>query len=363
MEIDSLLVQIIKNKGSDLHLKIGHKPVARINGKLYEIGNNILTGADIENLTFPIMDENQKNNFMNSSFEEFVYSISLVGRFKVTLYRDRGQITASIRAIKSNIPSFVSLRVPEEIRKLTDYTSGIIIICGGSRSGKSTFSASLIQEINMQKSCRIVTIEDPIEYSFQDKQSLISQVELGRDIQNLAQAKRLITRSDAEIIYLSEVRNADELDFLLHSASTGHLVITTFNANTSALALFQLIRLIPHETKEYMIHDVAANVKAVVGLKLLSSTSSEMESILATELLTVNNFVSNLIQKNDLQSTCDFMASSKDPNTFDFNRSYMDLIKKKLITKKTALENSPNPEKLKMLLQGIAFDSLNISNP
>ncbi len=355
MEIDKLLALGTKNKSTYIHLKPGQKPIARINNKLYEVGNVNLAGSDIQKLVYEIMSEEQIKNYQECKLTEFSYMLQGSGRYRITVYRDRGEVAATIKHLGTS-----TISLPDEIKNFLDYKWGIILICGSAGSGKTAFATSLLEEFNSEKRHRVITLEDPIEYIFKDKQSLFTQLEMGRDISSFDQAIRLINKSDAELVYLSDIADSTSLEFAFKVSGSGRLLVTTFNCSTAAAAITQLLELEPSERKGFCRSELARNLRVVMALKLLPSATTEVEPVLATEMLTVSNSVAGNIANNEVSKLADIMAASKDPMIYDFTQSYLELIRTKRITKKTALENSPYPDRLKMSLQGIAFDSQGI---
>jgi twitching motility protein PilT len=352
-EVEKLMVACAKHKASDLHLKVGQKPILRINTMIHEMGTRALSQEDVKRMMYDIMTELQRDRFETEHDLDFAYSIPGVGRFRINVFHERGTMAAAMRRVNTSIPTFNDLNLPPETKKICDYEQGLIIVAGPTGSGKSTTLACILDHINGTQKVHMITIEDPIEYLFQDKKSFVNQREIGIDVPDFHQALKHVVRQDPDVILIGEMRDYVSFDAALMASETGHLVFATIHASSAPQCIGRLLDLFPTERQPLIRQSLAFNLRAILCQRLLPSTKEGVKMVPAVEVLFNNATSQKLIMNAEDKKLADLIRASKEEGMQDFNMSLVDLINAGLVSKKAALQYSPNPEQLKMNLQGI----------
>jgi len=352
-DIERLMVAAMRNKASDLHLKAGQKPIVRVNTILHEIGNRALTPDDAKRYIYEIMTDEQRARFETESDLDFAYSLPGVGRFRINIFWDRGAVAVSARRVNTSIPTLKDLHLPDSLQRISEYEQGLIIVAGPTGSGKSTTLACIIDYINANEKTHIVTIEDPIEYLFVDKKSFVSQREIGIDVPDFHQALKHVVRQDPDVILIGEMRDYVSFDAALMASETGHLVFATIHASSAPQCIGRLLDLFPTERQPLIRQSLAFNLKTIVCQRLLPSAQEGVKMVPAVEVLFNNATSQKLIVNAEDKKLSDLIRGSHEEGMQDFNMSISELIKNGLVTKKVGLQYSPNPDQLKMNLQGI----------
>lgn len=359
-EANKLFRMVMKHQGSDLHLKVGLPPCMRLGGVLRQMQMPPLTREDMERLMFPLLTPRQLNIFHEEGgvdFAHLVFDGNLETRFRVNLFRARGKISLVARRVNSKIPNFEGLGLPPVMSELTQYEQGIIILAGVTGSGKSTTIASMLQYINERERMHIVTIEDPIEFTFVDDKSIFNQRELGIDVMDFHKALKDAVRQDPDIILVGEMRDQETFSAALHAAETGHLVFGTIHASSAPSTVSRILDLFPRDMHAPLRQNLAFNLKAVVAQKLLP-TSKEMQAkgisrVPTNEIMRSNPTVRKLILTEEDNKLGDAIRIGKEEGMQDFTESLKQLVQSEKIDRATAFEVAPNVEQLKMSLKGI----------
>jgi twitching motility protein PilT len=352
-EIEKYMVACARNKASDLHLKSGQKPIFRVNTVLHEVGNKALSSEEVKRLIYDIMSEMQRDRFETEHDLDFAYSIPNVGRYRINVFFERGAVGVAMRRVNTQIPTFADLNLPPELRKICDYEQGLIIVAGPTGSGKSTTLACILDHINSSQKVHMITIEDPIEYLFQDKKSFVNQREIGIDVPDFHQALKHVVRQDPDVILIGEMRDYVSFDAALMASETGHLVFATIHASSAPQCIGRLLDLFPTERQPLIRQSLAFNLRTIICQRLLPSAKEGVKMVPAIEVLFNNATAQKLIMNGEDKKLADLIRASKEEGMQDFNMSLVDLINTGLISKKIALQYSPNPEQLKLNLQGI----------
>jgi twitching motility protein PilT len=352
-EVERLMYAAAKNKASDLHLKSGQKPILRVNTVIHEIGSRVLSGDDVRRMMYEIMSEQQRDRYETEHDLDFAYSLAGVGRFRINIFQERGMPAVAARRVNTSIPTFSDLHLPPEVGKITEYEQGLIIVAGPTGSGKSTTLACIIDYINTKQKAHIVTVEDPIEYLFTDKKSFVNQREIGIDVPDFHQALKHVVRQDPDVILVGEMRDYVSFDAALMASETGHLVFATIHASSAPQCIGRLLDLFPVERQAMIRQSLAFNLRSILCQRLLPSCKEGVKVVPAVEVLFNNATSQKLIAGGEDKKLADLIRGSKEEGMQDFNMSLVDLINVGLVSKKAALQYSPNPEQLKMNLQGI----------
>jgi len=356
-DIEKLLIALSKNKGSDLHLKANLKPIFRIATVPHEAGPRVLGDSDVQRLIYEILSDKQKEKYEQDGDIDFAYNIEDWGRYRINVFRDRGSVAVAVRRVNTEIPSFEQLHLPPILKRIALFQEGLIIVAGPTGSGKSTTLASILQYINNNRRCHIITIEDPIEYLFKDGKSFVNQREVGLDVKSFNSALKYIVRQDPDVIMLGEMRDPESLEAGLMASETGHLVLGTVHASSAHQTISRIMDLFPAERQEQIRQALSFNLKSIICQKLLPGANPEEARMVPTiEILLNNPSIQKLIQEKEDKKIQEVIRGAEEDGMQDFNRSLLNLINEGLITKEVAFKYSPNAEQLKMYLQGIFLD-------
>lgn len=353
-EVNKLFRMVMKNEGSDLHLKVGLPPMMRLKGIIRHAQAEPLTQEDMERLLYPTLDERKRNILDETGGVDYSYIIGEDEcRFRVNLFFQRGRLSLVARRVNQSIPTFDKLYLPESIEKLCHYDQGLVILAGVTGSGKSTTIASMLDYINSREHLHILTVEDPIEFTFTDRKSVINQREVGLDVCDWHTALKHAVRQDPDIILVGEMRDRDTFEAGVHAAETGHLVFGTIHASSASSTIGRILDLFPPDMHHAIRQALAFNLKAVVAQKLLPSIKPGVQRVPTNEIMMVNPTIRTLIMRGEDQKIPDAIRIGFLEGMLDFTESLRLLVEKELVDKATALEVAPNPEQLKMALKGI----------
>ena len=269
MEINELLRYTVERGASDLHLKVGNVPFLRIDGELQPTQFPALTAADAEAFGMELMSDHKKREFEASSEADLGITLAGVGRFRVNVFRQRGVVGLAIRRVRSEIPSFEELRMPEVMKTLADSPRGLVLITGPTGTGKTTTIASMIGHINSTRRCHIVTVEDPIEVVHDDALSIIQQREIGIDTDSYANALRHVIRQDPDVIFIGEIRDPESALSAIQAAETGHLVISTLHTIDCVETINRILDLFPPSQQREVRSSFAGSLRGIVAQRLV----------------------------------------------------------------------------------------------
>lgn len=361
-EANKLFRMVMKHKGSDLHLKVGLPPAMRLAGVLRQMQLPPLSTADMERLMFPLLTPRQRSILEEDGGVDFAHIVvdpDQETRFRVNLFRQRGKLSLVARRVNTTIPDFEGLGLPPVLGEIASHDQGIIILAGVTGSGKSTTIASMLEYINQRERCHIVTIEDPIEFTFTDKKSIINQREVGIDVVDWDTALKHAVRQDPDIILVGEMRDQDTFKAALHAAETGHLVFGTIHASSAPSTISRILDLFPQEMHPALRQNLAFNLKAVIAQKLLPTTkelaAKGQTRIPTCEIMRMNPTVRKLILNEEDTKLGDAIRMAKEEGQMDFTESLKQLVQAEKIERATAFEVAPSPDALKMALKGITI--------
>ncbi len=363
-EANKLFRMVMKYKGSDLHLKVGLPPAMRLAGVLRTMQLPVLTGAEMERLMFPLLSPRQKEILDTTGGADFAHIITEPNgdetRFRVNLFKQRGRLSLVARRVNTSIPDFEGLGLPPILAEIVTTDQGIIILAGVTGSGKSTTIASMLQYVNRTERCHVVTIEDPIEFTFKDDKCIINQREVGIDVIDWNTALKHAVRQDPDIILVGEMRDQETFSAALHAAETGHLVFGTIHASSAPSTISRILDLFPEEMHSAMRQNLAFNLKAIIAQKLLPTTkewaaSTGQTRVPLCEIMRMNPTVKKLILNCDDIKLAQAIRMGKEEGMVDFTESLRQLVVGEKIERSTAFEVAPNPETLRMALKGITL--------
>src|SRR5438874_1405950 len=306
--LNDLLIYAAKQQASDLHLKPMRPPLVRIHGKLVPIKTEPLKPADLEKMLLPILNRPQREKFDTVQSVDFGYGVPGVARFRANLYMQRGTVGAVFRRIPIQIVGIDALELPIAVRELAHIPDGLVLVTGPTGSGKSTTLAAMISDVSEYEPLHIVTIEDPIEFLFQDRVSAISQREVGTDTPNFREALKNSLRQDPDVIMVGEMRDVETMQTVLTAAETGHLVFSTLHTNNAAQTIDRVIDAFPPDQHKQIRSQFSLVLRGIISLKLIKTTSGALTA--AVEILKNSPRIARLIEEGNTKDILEEMESS-----------------------------------------------------
>lgn len=357
MEIDTFLQTAIQINASDVYLKADTPPVASVNGSLKLLEQRRLTNEEIAQAIQAMVSQKLWQTFLDERELNFAYTTQTSHeRFRVNAYFTRGHMGLVMRRVKAQIPSVEELNLPHKVKELIVAHKGLILVTGQTGSGKSTSLASMLDYRNQTTSGHIITIEDPIEYIYQDKRSIISQREVGIDTQSFQTALKNALRQAPDVVLIGEIRDLQTAETALTMSETGHLVLATLHATNAYQTLERIISLFPGDKMAQMLMSLSVNLLAIMSQRLVP-TIDESGRVVATELLINTPRIRELILDNNISEIKEMLKKSSDVNDMhSFDNCLFDLYEKKKISPDKALEYAESQSDMQMQMQG--FGSL-----
>lgn len=356
-KIHRYLKYVCELKASDLHFKSGAKVHIRHKGKLKPVNEPPLTSAQVEAIWFEIMNKHQLNQLENKGASDFAYQLGEGDRFRVNIFRQRGTLSVAARRVNAEILDFTQLYLPESMYKITEWHQGLVLLAGITGSGKSTTIAAALDHINKTRACHIVTVEDPIEYLFTDKKSLVNQREVGVDVDNFQDALKYLMREDPDVVLVGEMRDEETFMAALNAAETGHLVFGTIHASGAAQTIGRVLDLIPEGSRDLVRQTMVFNLQAIICQKLLPSVKKGVYRVPAVEIMFANSTVRKLIDEKRDDELPKVIRACQNEGMLDMNECLKRLVEDEYIETDVAYAASPNPQELKMRLKGISSGS------
>lgn len=354
--IHPLLENMKRLEASDLHLKTSVPPVYRIGGHLRRTDMPVIEIGSrwIEKVLEPMIPERRRADYERRGALDFAISLPDGERFRVNVARSCDQLHAAIRRVKSKIPSFEALHLPPIYRKIADEMhEGLVIICGVTGCGKSTTLAAMIDHINEEKADNIISIEDPIEYVFKPKKGIISQREIGLDVEVFSDALRSAVRQDPDVLFIGEMRDRETMLAALQAAETGHLVFCTLHTADTMQSLARILEFFPPDQHTFIRSSLANGLKAIMAQRLLPAIKPEILRVPATEVLLADPIVRERIREGTDEDLPEIIAGAKGTGMHSFTASLAELVDKDLVYFDTAMEFAPNREALEGHVRGI----------
>ena len=343
--MDLELLQIGVDRGaSDIHITVGVPPVIRVNGELIKLDCDILNPQDTKKLVYEILDEKSIKTLEDDGEVDSVFSIPGIGRFRINSYKQMGNYGMAIRIISDIIPSMKELGLPSIVSDFARLSRGLILVTGVTGCGKSTTLASMIDQINRERSCHILTLEDPIEYVHNHKHSIVNQREIGRDSLSFGNGLRSALRQDPDIILLGEMRDLDSITVGLTAAETGHLVLSTLHTLGAANTIDRIIDVFPPHQQQQIRIQLSSAIKGIISQQLLPRIDKKGGRIAAFEIMKNTTAISNLIREGKIYQINTAIQTGSKFNMQTMDNSIIDLYKKGCISKETAINQSIDSE-------------------
>lgn len=349
MNIFNIFDYLIEQNGSDVHIIPGIPPSIRVDGNLTFIPSApALTVEQAKVLIIPLMSEEQKRYFSQNKEIDFGFQYQDKGRFRVNVYTTKGGMAACMRLIPAHVKSIEELDLPPVFAEFTNFSQGLVLVTGPTGEGKSTTLAALIDRINATRPEHILTIEDPIEFVYTPKQSIISQRELNQDTKDWPIALRSALREDPDVVLVGEMRDYETISSTLTVAETGHLAFATLHTSTAAETIDRIIDVFPAHQQNQVRQQLAATLKAVVSQRLCARVGGGR--VPAFEIMMLNSAIRNLIREGKTHQIDNVLQTTADLGNVLMETYLVDLVKRNLITVETAYEHCFRKEVLQRML-------------
>ncbi|MGH7457947.1 MAG: type IV pilus twitching motility protein PilT [Longimicrobiaceae bacterium] len=348
------LREMIQLGASDLHLKAGRPPVVRVGGELKETELPVLRPNDLAKVAEELMSPEHRERFRAGREMDFAIGVPGVGRFRTTVFQQRGTLGFAFRAIPFEIPTLEELNLPPVMAEMVDAPRGLILVTGVTGSGKSTTLASLIRSLNDRRALNVVTVEDPIEFLHRDSKSFISQREVGTDTSSFHDALRHVLRQDPDVIMLGEIRDRESMETVLKAADTGHLVLSTLHTTDAAQTIGRVVSFFPPHQHAEVRDLLAAALRAIVSLRLIPRADNPGR-VPAAEVLVNTAAISERIRDaGQLHTVHELLAEGKEQYGMQtFDQSLLDLHQRGLISYDWALRYASNPSEFALRVSGV----------
>ncbi|MDX5893559.1 type IV pilus twitching motility protein PilT [Rubrobacter radiotolerans] len=353
--VDVLVGELVALGGSDLHLKVGSAPAARINGSLVRLeGYERLRPEDTEGLLEEMIPERARKDFEEAGEADFSYSAEGVGRLRVNAFRQRGSISVVMRMIPFEVPRLEDLGLPEAVARLAGEERGIVLVTGATGSGKSTTLAAMIDLINRSEARHIVTIEDPIEFLHRDGLSLINQREVGMDTASFGRALRRALRQDPDVILVGEVRDAETARIALSAAETGHLVFSTLHTTDTTETVNRLIDLFPPSERHQVRAMLAGTLKGIIGQRLVPAKAGGR--VAAVEVMVASARIRDFIL--DPEKTDGIQEAISEGDYYGmqtYDQALLKLVRDDVVSFENALQSASQPQNFRLMVQSVGL--------
>ncbi len=355
LSIHKLLAGMRKYGASDLHIKVGTPPVYRVGGILKVLGNDPLSDDEADHLLDPIVPEKLKDKYVAHGDVDFATHDDEGDRYRVSMYRAGGHVSAAIRRVKAEIPSYADLHLPEVYGNIVSKTNeGLVLVVGTTGSGKSSTLAAMIEQINTTEACNIITVEDPVEYRFKGKRSIISQREIGIDVPDFPSALRHIVRQDPDVILIGELRDQETVLAAIQAAETGHLVFATLHTADTMQAFARMLEFFPREQHAFIRGSLSNTLRAVCAQRLLPTVDEyEVRVVPATEVLLNTPIVVERIREGQEADIPSIINASIHEGMRSITKSLAELVNKGAVSARVAMAYAPNRDALDSELKGV----------
>jgi twitching motility protein PilT len=349
MDLLELLTVGMDRNASDIHFTVGIPPTYRIDGGLVSTLERSLTQEDTAYLVKQVLGERRMKTLDEIGELDFSYSIPDVGRFRVNAFKQRGSYAMVLRIIPLRIPSMEELGLPKVTDELTKLPRGLILVTGPTGSGKTTTLASVINKINSERRCHIITLEDPLEYLHSHKKSIVNQREVGSDTESFANALRGALREDPDVILVGEMRDLETISIAITAAETGHLVLSTLHTNGAAKTIDRIVDVFPPYQQQQIRVQLAAVIEAVISQQLLPKASGKGR-VAAHEVMVASPAIRNLIREGKIHQIDTVIQTSSALGMQTMDTSLVNLYRRGEITKETAISQAYNIDEIRKKL-------------
>ncbi|MDA8400313.1 MAG: PilT/PilU family type 4a pilus ATPase [Actinomycetota bacterium] len=351
-DLDRLLRVLAERDGSDLHVKPGAPPRARVDGVLLAVeGERAFTASETQAIADAIMPPRIGETFASRHEADFAYGVPSLGRFRVNAYRQRGSVAMTFRRVRGDIPTREKLGLPEIVTTLADETRGLVLATGPTGCGKTTTLATMVDHINATRTCHVITIEDPVEYLHSDKMASVDQREVGFDTESFTAAMRVVLRQDPDVILVGEMRDPETVYAALTAAETGHLVFSTLHTINATETVNRIVDLFPPHQQGQVRMTLAGALRGTICQRLVPKADGSGR-VPAVEVMVSNGRIQQCIM--DPMHTSDIsqiVAEGEYYGMITFDQSLADLYQQGLVDLRSAMANASNPHDLKVMLE------------
>ncbi len=355
ISVPKLLEGVVRVNASDLHLKVGGPPMIRINGHLHPIEHPPLTKEDTVEANDLMMPERCRPQLDRDGTVDYSYGMSLTDRFRINCYHQRGTKSLAIRRINSKKVTVEELNLPATIAKIADFRRGLVLVTGITGSGKSTTLAAIVHLINDTRREHVITIEDPIEFTFVDNKSIIDQIEVNHDVVDFKCALRHALRQDPDIIMLGELRDRETIEIAMQCVETGHLVLSTLHTNDARQTVTRITHFYAHEEQELIFNQISMNLRGVVSQRLVRTLDGKGR-VPVCEIMFNNAIIQKLIVERRVEDILQVQRNGVEGmQTFDMH--LVNLVKNKVVSMETAIQTVEDEAAFKRMLRGSASGS------
>ena len=347
--LKELLEVALEKKASDFHISVGKPPVIRVSRKLIALEKeSIFTENDTRELAFALMSLEQREKFFKDKQIDFSYNFDEEARFRVNVFMQKGYVSVVFRLIPSKIRTINELNLPETLLKFCNLSQGFVLVTGPASHGKSTTLAAIINQINNTYAKHIITIEDPIEYLFEQNKCIVSQRELYKDTISFSGALRATLREDPDVIMVGEMRDKETIETAITAAETGHLVFATLHTNSAAQTLYRILDSFPGDQQNQVKSQLSKSLAGIISQRLIPRVNGGV--VPACEILFNNDAVANLIRQSKIFEIPTVIETSYDQDMVSLNRSLAELVRTGVVHIETAMNYSTNPSELVKLI-------------
>ncbi|MGB9720433.1 MAG: type IV pilus twitching motility protein PilT [bacterium] len=344
-----LLEEMVQRNSTDLHLTTGAPPMLRIDGELVPTNYEVMTPELIQQLVYSVLNDQQKKKFEMEWELDFSFGIAGLSRFRGNCFQQRGSIAAAIRTIPFEIRGFKELGIPPVVQELAGRPKGLILLTGPTGCGKSTTLAAIIDKVNSDRRCHIITVEDPIEYLFRHKKAIVNQRQVGSDTKSFANALKYVLREDPDVVMVGEMRDLETIAITLTIAETGHLTLATLHTNSAAESIHRIIDIFPSHQQGQVRSQLAFVIEGVVTQQLLPKIGGGR--VLAAEVMVATPAIRALIRDEKEHQIYSMIQSGQKYGMQTMNQALYNLYVKRLITLETAFDYSPNIEEFEHMVE------------
>ncbi len=358
--LEDFLIKAHKANASDIHFREGKSPALRVDGKILRTAMPPLSENDFEQILLKVAKRDILEKIKISNNVDFTYEVPKFSRYRVNYCKDLGLPKLTLRVIPYNIPTLEQLNLPKYLSEFTKINNGIVLVTGPTGSGKSTTLASMVDLINKEQQKHIITIEDPVEFLYTDKKSLITQRGLGVDTESFASGIKYGLRQDPDVILVGEIRDRETLEAAIEASETGHLVISTMHTNSCIQTLNRILGFFEDNTSHLVVQRIVNTLRAIVSQKLLPKIGGGLAA--AVEIMSATPAISDYLSKNQFDDIYALMQKSKSPSLVTMNASIYSLLKHGIITQDTAIDYSDNKNEIEQMIRGIYHGAKSMIN-
>lgn len=338
MDMTPYLKLMAEKQASDMFFCTGTEPQIKIQGVIRPVGNKKMTPGEVKDMAYSLMNHNQAKEFEENLEMNFAVPLTGVGRFRVNIFRQRGEVSLVIRFIPTHIPNFEEMSLPTVLGEVVMEKRGLVLVVGSTGSGKSTSLAAMIGYRNKNANSHILTIEDPLEFIHQHERSIVQQREVGIDTHSYENALKNALREAPDVILIGEIRDMETMKHAINYAETGHLCLATLHANNANQALDRILNFFPEVMHRQLLTDLSLNLRGIISQRLLPGKTGEL--VPAVEVMLSSPYIAELISKGNISGIKDAMKESSTKGTITFDEALLKLFRDGKITEEEALRNA-----------------------